>query len=328
MIRLVFTCGDVNGIGPEICVKTFHKIIKSNKRLVYFVCPLNVFKDACELTNLNIPFKVLKKQNLEEGEHGFVNLINLGNINYQQGKITKAAGGKSIQSLAAAVDLIDNKLADIIVTAPISKYSIQKAGFNFPGHTEYLASHAGTSKFLMVFLSSKLIASLATIHIPVKNISKNLSSRILSEKISILYESLSKDFGIKKPKIAVLGLNPHAGEMGNIGDEEDKIISPVLKQFKDKGICGPFVPDAFFANHSYKEFDAVLGMYHDQVLIPFKMMNFNRGVNFTAGLPFIRTSPDHGTAFDIAWKNKADCSSMAEAVKWGEKIYRNRKAFK
>ncbi len=322
MIKHVFTCGDINGIGPEICVKTFAKILKFKTRLIYFACPQNVFYKALDTTKTDIPFKLMR--NNISPETGLINLIDIGKGNINPGKITKNSGELSYRSLSTALSLIKSESADILITAPISKTAIQKAGFKFPGHTEYLASQANTTKFLMVFLSKKLVCSLATIHVPHKNVSKILTEKMLIEKLRIFAHSLKYDLGIQSPKIAVLGLNPHAGESGSIGHEEDKIIIPAVQKNKNLGFYGPFVPDAFFGNGSFKNFDALVGMYHDQVLIPFKMMSFNKGVNFTAGLPFIRTSPDHGTAFDIAWQNKADESSMFHAVKWAEKIFKNR----
>ena len=212
-----------------------------------------------------------------------------------------------------------------MVTAPISKASFELAGINFPGHTELLAERGNAKNYAMTFISNKMNCALVTIHDPINKISKNLKKGKIKSVINTVKQSLINDFKVANPKIAVLGLNPHAGENGRIGDEEIKIIIPALNELGDKNIEGPFVPDAFFANKLYKKFNIVVGMYHDQVLIPFKMMNFNSGVNYTAGLNFIRTSPDHGTAFDIAGKNIADPSSILEAFKVAEKIIKNRR---
>jgi 4-hydroxythreonine-4-phosphate dehydrogenase len=219
-------------------------------------------------------------------------------------------------------------MADAMITAPVSKTAFKMAGVTSPGQTELLAHLSRSKKFMMVFLSGKFICGLVTIHEQIKNVSKLISKSSVRNSIMILHNTLKSDLGIKRPKIAVLGLNPHAGEGGRIGSEEIDHISPAVKSFKEFNVEGPFVPDAFFANQMFNIYDAVIGMYHDQVLIPFKMMNFNSGVNFTAGLPVIRTSPDHGTAFDIAGKGIADPGSMLEAVYLSEKIIMNRRRIK
>lgn len=206
-----------------------------------------------------------------------------------------------------------------MVTAPISKSAIKIAGINFPGHTEMLAEWCETNDFVMTFLSKKMNGALATIHEPLKKITKLITKENLEIKINIILKMLINDFKISVPKVAVLGLNPHAGERGIIGNEEQIIIEPLIKKYS-KNLFGPFSSDAFFANHLYKKYDLVFGMYHDQLLIPFKMMNFDSGVNFTAGLPIVRTSPDHGTAFDIAYKGIADPSSFIEAFYYAKKI--------
>lgn len=206
-----------------------------------------------------------------------------------------------------------------MVTAPISKTAIKMAGINFPGHTEMLAEWCGSKDFVMTFLSKKMNGALVTIHEPLKNVTKLITSENLKSKINIIIKMLINDFKISLPKIAVLGLNPHAGESGIIGNEEEKIIIPLIKKYSNN-LFGPFSSDAFFANRLYKKYDLVIGMYHDQLLIPFKMLNFSSGVNYTAGLPIIRTSPDHGTAFDIAYKGIADSSSFIEAFFYAEKI--------
>jgi 4-hydroxythreonine-4-phosphate dehydrogenase len=247
----------------------------------------------------------------------------MSNVEYNIGKLDATSGRISYQSLIASIKILKSKSANAVITSPVSKHAFGLAGIKFSGQTEILAHECKRKNFLMMFLSESMIASLATIHIPVKEISKSVTITLLKNKLKLLIQSLEKDLGIASPKIAVLGLNPHAGEQGRIGKEEIEIIIPALKSFKSY-VEGPFVPDAFFANHLYNKYDAVLGMYHDQVLIPFKMMNFNNGVNYTAGLPIIRTSPDHGTAFDIAGKGIADYQSLLSAFRYAKFISSNR----
>ena len=225
--------------------------------------------------------------------------------------------------------MIKDGYSDAVITAPISKTAIKIAGKNFPGHTEMLAGWCNVKNFVMMFLSGKMNAAIATIHEPVKKVPGLITKELLSNKIEVIYNSLKNDLRINSPLIAVLGLNPHAGENGLIGDEEEKIIKPFVLNYKfSEYLRGPFSPDAFFANRLYKNFDLVFGMYHDQVLSPFKLINFGSGVNFTAGLPIVRTSPDHGTAFDIAGKGIADESSIISAFIYAKRIVKNRNSNK
>lgn len=321
--KFLFTCGDINGIGPEISVKLFEHLLKkkSSDHLI-FICPSNVFEYYHNLLKSKIKYKIIS--DLNESESFQINLLLMPLAKMKIGLPTKTSGSVAYECLLTAIKLLKSKKADAVITSPVSKFAFELAGINYPGQTEILAGECSSKNYLMMFLSRKMIAALATIHIPIKDLSKSLSTKVIRNKLEILIDSLKKDFGVSSPSIAVLGLNPHAGEQGRIGKEEvDKII-PALKAFQ-KNIKGPFVPDAFFANHLYKNFDAVFGMYHDQVLIPFKMMNFNNGVNFTAGLPIIRTSPDHGTAFDIAGKGIADYSSILSAFRYAKIISTNRK---
>ena len=327
MIRSVFTCGDTNGIGPEIAIKTFNKLfLRKIKNPILFICPKNVFEFYYKLTKSKFDYRIIEDQNKISASH--LNLIPLPNVKTSLGKITAQAGKTSYQSIIKAIDFIKNNQADVMVTPPISKEAINKSGIDFIGHTELLAGSEKTKKYLMMFLSNNVKAVLLTIHEPIKNISSLLSKKKIISAIETMYLSAVKDFGILDPRIAVMGLNPHAGENGLIGKEEVKIISPVINKLKSKfNIDGPFVPDAFWGNKIYKNYDMILGMYHDQVLIPFKLLHFNSGVNFTAGLKIIRTSPDHGTAFDIAGKNIADPSSLMQSYNSALKIYRNRKNY-
>uniref|UniRef100_A0A832DJ14 4-hydroxythreonine-4-phosphate dehydrogenase PdxA n=1 Tax=Ignavibacterium album TaxID=591197 RepID=A0A832DJ14_9BACT len=320
--KFLFTCGDINGIGPEISIKLFNYLLNTkSKTHLIFICPVNVFEHYYNLLNCKFPFKIT--DDIAETKENLLTIIPIQNSRLKIGTPTKESGTIAYKSLELAIHILKQNSADAVVTAPVSKHAFELAGINFPGQTEILASRFNTNNFLMMFLSSKMIAALATIHIPIKDVSKSLSTKLLKNKIKILSDSLKKDLLISEPKIAVLGLNPHSGEQGKIGREEIQSIVPAIKYF-NKNVEGPFVPDAFFANHLHKNYDAVLGMYHDQVLIPFKMINFNNGVNFTAGLPIVRTSPDHGTAFDIAGKGIADFKSLLSAFRYAKIISTNR----
>lgn len=321
--KFLFTCGDINGIGPEISVKLFDYYFGTKSKFhLIFISPLNLFELYYKKLKCNFSFDVVEK--ITQTKPNQLNIVTLPDLKIEIGKPTKVSGKVAYQSLEQSIEILKNKNAQAVITAPVSKYAFELAGINYSGQTEIFASHFNSKNYLMMFLSSKMIAALATIHIPIKEVSKNLTVDLLKNKIQILINTLKSDLKISLPKIAVLGLNPHSGENGKIGREEvDKII-PAIKYF-NKNVVGPFVPDAFFANHLYKNFDAVFGMYHDQVLIPFKMINFNKGVNFTAGLPIIRTSPDHGTAFDIAGKGIADYTSILAAFRYAKIIALNRK---
>ncbi|MEE9430517.1 MAG: 4-hydroxythreonine-4-phosphate dehydrogenase PdxA [Melioribacteraceae bacterium] len=234
-----------------------------------------------------------------------------------------SAGRTSYKSIILACSLSKRNLVDGIITAPISKEAFVKAKINFPGHTELLADYFGAKQFTMMFVSKTMKAALTTIHIPIKQVSKKITTTQLQKTFSVISQSLISDFNISQPNIAMLGLNPHAGENGNIGVEEKNIISKFIKS-NLKYVDGPFVPDAYFGNRLFKNYDCTIGMYHDQILIPFKLLNFNKGVNYTAGLPTVRTSPDHGTAFDIAGKGIAKPDSMIEAFYYAAKIVASR----
>ncbi len=331
MSKFIFTCGDVNGIGPEIVIKTLNRITKGKTRNKFvFICPENIFFEAIKNTKPTFDYNITNS--VENSTSKRVIIFPLNKVKQKWGEPSVESGLAAFNSIKLSFDLLINKKADAVITAPISKTSINLAGIKFPGHTEMYAEwcrekikFGSKLNFVMMFLSKKMNAALITIHDPVKNISSLLKKDILSNKLEVIVESLKYDLNIDSPSIAVLGLNPHAGENGLIGDEENNIISPVIKKLQSHvEIKGPFVPDAFFANHLYKKFNIVVGMYHDQVLIPFKLINFSSGVNYTAGLPIVRTSPDHGTAFDIAGKNLADEFSILEAYHYADKIVKNR----
>ncbi len=311
------TTGDLNGIGTEVIIKTCADnrildlctpvIFSSNKVINYYrrLSPDVTFNFSStkDLSNLNM------KQ---------VNVFNCWDdeVAIQPGVLTDAGGKYAIRSLMVATQCLKDGQLDAIVTAPIHKSNTNLNDFQYTGHTPFLKEKFGAKDILMLLFSEKLRVALATEHIPVSKIAESITKELLQNKLTVLKETLIKDFGIDKPRIAVLGLNPHAGDNGQIGNEEETIIKPVIEGFKQKDglVFGPYSADAFFANGSYTEFDAILAMYHDQGLVGFKTLASGSGVNYTAGLPVIRTSPDHGTAFNIAGKNIADPSSFREAL--------------
>ncbi len=324
MNNFVFTCGDINGIGPEITLKALNKLYRRRSSKFIFICPENVFLQTIKKVRVNFRYKIIDSK--EFFDFNDVIIFNIGNAKQQTGFPTAESGDAAFNAIKLSFELADVGIADGIITAPISKTALKLAGINFPGHTEMYAKWSKRKDYAMTFLSAKMNAALMTIHEPVKNISRLINEDLISAKFDLLLDMLKKDLRISSPKIAVLGLNPHAGENGFIGSEEEEIIKPVINRKKySKNFFGTFSPDAFFANRLYSNYDMVLGMYHDQVLIPFKLLNFGMGVNYTAGLPIVRTSPDHGTAFDIAGKNKADESSILQAFSYAEKIVNNRK---
>lgn len=315
--RILLTIGDFNGIGPEIIIKLI-----SNPQFTY----------KYELTVLS-PITVLefysKKLKIKLFPGNF-NVIPVGDekIKVQPGRISDQAGFIAGLAVVKAVDKCMNGEFDAIVTAPLSKEALNKGGFNFSGHTGMLKEFGKADDVCMMMVSPKLMVALATTHPPLNMVPKLLNEKLLHSRLNICYRSLKNDFAVDYPRVGVLGLNPHAGDGGVIGKEEIKVISPAIKQLnKGRGgsaFSGPFPADAFFASAAYKKYDATFAMYHDQGLIPFKMIAGMNGINYTAGLSFVRTSPDHGTAFDIAGKNKAGEKSMAEAVKMADKIFKNR----
>ncbi len=342
MNKFVFTCGDINGIGPEIIIKTLNLVYPNSKNKFYIICPHKIFRET--IKSIKPAFKYEFSDKFNESEPEIVTVITTkdlqgkaGNPAYtarsdsserrRAGKPTAASGQIAFNAVKSAVELAKNKKVDAIITAPVSKTALNIAGIKFPGHTEMLAEWTNTKNFVMMFLSNKMKAALLSIHEPIKNVPGLISIKKIHNTLDVVISSLENEFKIKKPKIAVLGLNPHAGENGIIGTEEEKIIKPAIMRYnRRKLLAGPFSPDAFFASRMYKKYDVVIGMYHDQALIPFKLLNFGGGVNYTAGLPIVRTSPDHGVAYDIAGKNIADPSSMVQAYKYAEKIVKNRKS--
>jgi len=321
---IVITMGDYNGVGPEVILKAFQQI-DLNKSQPVVAGSENVFHSYNKILGKKVKIRSISSidQLVSEPDTLFIlNSIDEMEITINTGSISSQAGKISMISVERAVDMCMSGEADAMVTAPISKEAIHRAGYGFPGHTEYLAEKTGATGYQMILVHERLRVALATIHEPVRNIAFLLTSDLLDNQIRNLNRSLINDFGIRKPKIAVLGLNPHAGDGGAIGDEEIKIIRPAIAHAgrEQIDIAGPYAADGFFGSNAYHDFDGILAMYHDQGLIPFKTLSFGSGVNFTAGLPIIRTSPDHGTGFDIAGMNKASSQSFIAAYNLAVKM--------
>ena len=330
-IRVGISIGDVNGIGPEVILKTF-----SDNRLLDFVTPV-IYSSASLLSThrKSLDLQALTHTNLEEGMEAKSKTLYIKKCwdkdpELNIGKETPEGGEYAIKSLRAATDDLASSKIDVLVTAPINKHNVQSSEFKFPGHTEFLAKLSNVDKALMLMVADNLKVAVVSGHIPLKEVAKTLTKEKIVEAITQLNESLIKDFGISRPKIAVMGLNPHAGDNGVIGDEEKEIIIPAIAEAKRKGILafGPYSADGFFGSSTYTHYDGILAMYHDQGLVPFKSLSFGNGVNYTAGLPIVRTSPDHGTGFDIAGKNEASESSFRNALYLAMDIYRNRNEHK
>jgi len=311
------SCGDLNGIGMEVIIKTFsdNRILEQCTPVIFASNKaINFYRKALPEINFNYQStKELNRLNIKQ-----VNVFNCWEeeVVITPGVLNEIGGRYAVKSLEDAVNALKQKWIDGLVTAPVHKKNIQSATFNYPGHTPYLKNIFGVNDVLMMLYAGNFRVGLVTEHIPLNEVAKFITRENLISKLQLLNQSLKKDFGIDKPRIAVLGLNPHAGDEGLIGNEEETIIKPALKDARQKDILsfGPYSADAFFARRQFTKFDAVLAMYHDQGLIPFKTLASGEGVNFTAGLPGVRTSPDHGVAFDIAGKNKADESSFMAAV--------------
>jgi 4-phospho-D-threonate 3-dehydrogenase / 4-phospho-D-erythronate 3-dehydrogenase len=318
--------GDLNGIGPEIVLKTFE-----DARMLDFCTPL-IFASVKSMSFVKKALEI--STNLHGIDHinqlipGKVNVLNVWkeSVDIEFGAETNEMGELAVKSLQAAVEALKTDKIHVLVTAPINKHNIQTENFKFPGHTDFLAKELG-GESLMFMITDGLKVGLLTDHIPVKEIANHITAKLIEKKIEIIYQALINDFAIAVPKIAVLGINPHTGDNGVIGEEDDKILRPTLEKINQSGklIYGPYAADSFFGSGNYKNFDAIVAAYHDQGLIPFKTLSFGQGVNYTAGLSKVRTSPDHGTAYDIAGKNIADFTSFKEAVFKAIKIFKNRK---
>lgn len=327
-LKIGISIGDINGVGLEVILKTISQkhLLKACVPVVYGSTKVVSYNK--NIVEIDFPFNIARSaENIDLDQ---VNIINCWqeNVNITLGKPTEESGAFAFKSLEAATHDLKEGLIDALVTAPINKHAMQLANFPFPGHTEYLTHELG-GKSVMLMIYDDLRVGLVTNHLPLKEVASKISKELILKKIRTLESTLKMDFGIEKPTIAVLGLNPHAGDGGVLGDEEEQIIKSALQSAKEKGIMamGPFPADAFFGSGQFRKFDAILAMYHDQGLVPFKTLSFGNGVNFTAGLSAVRTSPDHGTAYDIAGKNEANADSFRNALYAAIDITRARKEY-
>ncbi len=330
LLKVGITHGDVNGIGYELILKTFSEnaMFDICIPVVYGSVKAGTYHRKVLGTELN--YHIVNTA--AEAEPNRLNLINCFDeeINIEMGRINAEAGHAAFLALEQATEDLKNGSIDVLVTAPICKSAIQNADFRFSGHTEYLSNRLVGDKAepLMILANNLMRVALVTTHLPVKEVAAAITGELVEQKVKQLYHSLQHDFLISAPRIAVLGLNPHNGDNGTLGSEEQEIIAPAIKASVENGIqCfGPYPADGFFGSGMYAHFDGILAMYHDQALAPFKALSMDDGVNFTAELPYVRTSPDHGTAFDIAGKNMASCASFRQAIYTAIDIYRNRQA--
>lgn len=317
--------GDLNGIGSEVILKTFE-----DTRMLELCTPVifaNVKIISFLKRELNLTAAIHGIDKLDQLVVGKINVLNVWRegVDLEFGKNDATVGSYAIKSFVAATKALKEGFVDVLVTAPINKYNIQSEEFKFPGHTDYLNKEL-QGDALMLMVHDDLRVGLLTDHVPVNEVAQQLTEKLISEKLETIIHTLKQDFEIEKPKVAVLGLNPHSGDNGVIGNEEEKIIKPTLKKLFEAGkmVFGPFPADGFFGSGQYEKYDAVLAMYHDQGLIPFKTLSFGNGVNYTAGLDKIRTSPDHGTAYEIAGKGIANNESFKEAVYLAIDIFHRR----
>lgn len=325
------TQGDTNGIGYEVIIKTLSdaRVLEMCTPVVYGSSKAFGFyrKQIPETENINTNVVTSAR----DAHPKRVNIVNCVDDNAQisPGHLTKSGSQAAITALKCAVGEMKKGYIDVLVTAPFNKRAVSDETFRFPGHTEYLVSEFGAKDGLMFLCSDKMRVGVATNHLAISKVSAAITEERILSKLRLMNESLKRDFGVVKPKLAVLGLNPHSGDRGLLGDEEIKVIIPAIEKANKENILafGPFSPDGFFSINMQYRFDAVLAMYHDQGLIPFKSLAFDSGVNYTAGLPIVRTSPDHGTAFDLAGENKANPQSMLSAIYMAVDIYRNRKRY-
>jgi 4-hydroxythreonine-4-phosphate dehydrogenase len=326
---IAITMGDCNGIGPEVALKSAVSSTVGTIATPLLIGSLDVFTWYARRLKIRVNLKEVDMFPFahEQGAIPVLNLHTFETPRIRPGTVSKGAGQYAAEAIELGVGLALNNLADAIVTAPVSKEALHLAGWKFPGQTEMLAARTKTKNVMMMLLGHELRVGLTTVHLPLKDVSRTISRRLILERLETMYSSLKRDFAIRAPKIGILGLNPHAGENGHLGHEEKQIILPAIRIARSKRINveGPFPADAFFGTHAYRNYDATLAMYHDQGLIPLKMKSFEVGVNYSAGLPVVRTSPDHGTAFDIAGDGVANPSSMIEAIKLAVTIAGNRK---
>ncbi|MCB9321680.1 MAG: 4-hydroxythreonine-4-phosphate dehydrogenase PdxA [Lewinellaceae bacterium] len=330
LTRIGLTAGDINGIGLEVILKTF-----SNFRLLDYCIPVIYASSKVVSYHKNIlkgqDLPLVNFRNAENLQPGKINIVNCWseNVNISLGQVNEEGGKYAYISLDAAVRDLKDGYLDALVTAPIHKQAMQLASFPYKGHTDFLTQAFEAPENLMLMVDGSLRIGVVTDHVALRDVPDMITPERLKNKLNILIQSLQRDFGIEKPTVAVLGLNPHASDDGLMGDEENNTIIPVIQGFKAEGhlVMGPYPADGFFGSLSHRKFDAILAMYHDQGLIPFKTMAFATGVNYTAGLPVVRTSPGHGTAFDLAGKNEADPSSYRAAVYLAMDLARNRRSY-
>lgn len=326
-IKIGISQGDINGISYEVIMKTLidPRIMEMCTPIIYGSPKVAAYhRKALNINNLSLNHVRTPKEANPARAH-VLNCID-DNVRVELGKSTHIAGEASFMALDRATTDLQEGLIDVLVTAPINKDNIQSKNFNFPGHTEFLAQKFKAPDYLMLMVSETMKIGLVTTHLPISEVAKTITKEVILSKIRIISKSLQQDFGIARPRIAVFGLNPHAGDNGLLGKEENEIILPAIIQAKKEGVIalGPYPADGFFGSQDYRKFDAILAMYHDQGLIPFKLASFERGVNYTAGLPFIRTSPAHGTAYSLAGEGKASPDSFRQALYLAIDIHKNR----
>ena len=327
-IRVGFTHGDINGIGYEILIKALRNqdINELITPIVYGSAKIAAYHRK-NLDIYNFSFnQVISADRANPKRPNLVNCVD-NHISVDMGQVTAQAGQAALQSIQCAVKDVKEGKIDVLVTAPINKLAIQSDAFQFKGHTDYLKEAFAVDEVLMFMVSENIRVGLVTEHLSLKEVTPQITKENIVSKLQLMNKSLKNDFLIRKPKIAVLGLNPHSGDSGVIGTEDEKIIVPAVKEANNQDILafGPFAADGFFGSGHYTKFDATLAMYHDQGLIPFKTLSFGRGVNFTSGLPIVRTSPDHGVGFDIVGKGIASPDSLLQAIYMAIDIYKNRK---
>jgi 4-hydroxythreonine-4-phosphate dehydrogenase len=324
-IKVGISIGDINGLGVEVILKTF-----ADNRMLDFCTPIlfgsaKIVSFYKKIVNQNIEIQTIS--NLSQVKQGKINVLNVWqeDVVVTPGKSNDIGGKYALISLDASVKALKENKIDVLVTAPINKENIQSEAFKFAGHTEFLEDKL-EGESLMILMTDDLRVGLITGHIPISDISKTITPELIKSKVAVMYHTLVQDFEIARPKIAILGLNPHCGDKGVIGGEDDEIVRPTIAEIQKEGklVYGPFAADGFFGSETYKQYDALLAMYHDQGLAPFKTLSFGKGVNYTAGLSRIRTSPDHGTAYEIAGKGTANESSFKAALFKAIEIYKMR----
>lgn len=331
IIKVGISHGDINGISYEVIMKTLldPRIMEMCTPIIYGSPKVAAYhRKALNINNLSLNHVRNPKEAGPDRAH-VLNCID-DNVRVELGKSTQVAGEASYMALERATSDLKEGLIDVLVTAPINKDNIQSERFNFPGHTEFLAREFDSKDYLMLMVSETMKIGVVTTHMPISEVANHINKEVILSKLRIISRSMQQDFAITRPRIAVFGLNPHAGDNGLLGNEEIDIIQPAIEQAKKEGIIalGPYPADGFFGSEDYRKFDAILAMYHDQGLVPFKLSSFERGVNYTAGLPVVRTSPAHGTAYSLAGEDKASPDSFRQALFLAIDIYKNRQIHK